>query len=130
MGVRMQPQIAMNTITARALRPLLNRWLGGFEDKSGGDATDGGAAARELWEQVLPGAIVNFSPVELGRPIVGEVTDILDDGCTVNCLNFWSGEVEERFVPPMLVNELVQPAPAGTERPAPRESLTPQRDPF
>lgn len=113
--VRMQPDMVMNTLTARALRPLLNRWLGGFGDESG-RATDDGEAARKMWDEVLPHAVVEFSLQEGGRPLVGMVTDVLSDDCAVVTLDFWRGCTVERSVPRMLVSQILVMAPPESRR--------------
>lgn len=114
--VRKQPEMVMDTFTAKALRPLLNRWLGGFEAKDG-RATDGGEAERQMWQEVLPGAIIVFSKEEGGRPLVGQVTDVLPEDCTVLCLDFWLGQAVELDLPRELVMQVIQKAPAGTMMP-------------
>eukprot|EP00439_Symbiodinium_sp_Y106_P000003 s685_g1.t1 len=65
-----QPDMVMQTITARALRPLLNRWLGGFESKDTGKA---------LWDSLSPGALVEFVHEDSGRPLVGKVKSLRDN---------------------------------------------------
>jgi len=113
--VRKQPELVMNTVTARALRPLLNRWLGAFGDSSG-RATDGGEEAMKMWEDVLPGALIEFSKEEGGRPLIGQVTDVLYDYCTVRSVEFWHGEPVERDIPQNFVTKVVIKAPPGTAR--------------
>ncbi|CAE8692075.1 unnamed protein product, partial [Polarella glacialis] len=98
----------METVTARALRPLLNRWLGGFDSKED-RATDGGEAARQLWNTLKMGALVQFAKEEGGRPLVGKVSQIQADSCTVTCLDFWLRAAVERPVPRALVTEVLRP---------------------
>merc|ERR1712232_480114 len=77
-----QADIVMSKPIVRLVRPILNKWLGGFDSKDG-RATDGGEAARKMWNEVLPGALIEFSKDDMGRPLVGEVTKLSVDGCTV-----------------------------------------------
>ena len=83
--VLLQPEIAMNTITARALRPLLNRWLGGFEKEAGGEEGSSTAAdvGQNLWKEVQLGAIVEYQPYLGALPVVGEVVELMADTCTI-----------------------------------------------
>lgn len=116
--VRKQPDMVMDTLTARALRPLLNRWLGTFGD-SAGRATDGGEEDRKMWEDVLPGALIKYSKEEGGRPLIGQVTDVLYTGgleyCTVLSIEFWHGDPVERDIPQNFVTNVVIKAPPGTK---------------
>jgi len=108
--VRSQPEMVMSTVTARALRPALNQWLGGF-DKQDGRATDGsGEEARLLWEAVLPGALISFSQVEGGRPIVGEVRNRGQQACLV-CSFDLGGALVARRAPRSLLVEVLRPPP-------------------
>lgn len=111
--VRKQPEMVMDTMTAKALRPLLNRWLGGFQAEDG-RRTDGGEAERQMWLDVLPGALIVFSKEEGGRPQVGEVIDVLHEDCTIICLDFWRGQPVELDVPRELVMQVLRKAPEGT----------------
>jgi len=61
-----QPQLVMSTFTARLLRPLLNRWLGSLNSKES-RSTDGGDAAKEMWEAVGPGVLVNLQRRRAGN---------------------------------------------------------------
>jgi len=108
-----QPDMVMSTITARALRPVLNRWLGGFESSQDSKATDSGFEAERLWEQALPGALISFSQKPNGRPLVGRLRRRGDDKCRVCSLEPASGRVD-REVPRSLVIEVLFPAPLGT----------------
>merc|ERR1712070_575232 len=114
--VRKQPQMVMDTMVAKALRPALNRWLGGFQ-ASEGRATDGGEAERAMWNEVLPGAIILFSKEENGRPQVGQVTEVLHEDCTVLYLDFWKGGSVELDIPRELVIQVLQKAPPGSVLP-------------
>lgn len=91
-----QPEMVMETITARVLRPILNRWLGGFDAKDG-RATDGGEAARLRWQSVLPGALIEFAS-DSGRPLYGIVKDMFADRCSVETIDFWQSALVERLV--------------------------------
>jgi hypothetical protein len=113
--VRKQPEMVMNTVTARALRPLLNRWLGGFNaEDGGGRATDGGEAAMQMWMDVLPGATVIYAREEGGRPQVGEVLERFEHACSVVSLDFWQGRPVERDVPRELISQVIHKAPEGS----------------
>jgi len=111
--IRLQPDMVMNSLVARALRPLLNHWLGNFGGVEG-RATDDGSAARKLWEGVMPGALIEFSKEELGRPLVGRVTYVSDAECAVACVDFWARKTIERCVPRQLVTDVLAPAPASS----------------
>mmetsp|Transcript_142841 Transcript_142841/g.456214 ORF Transcript_142841/g.456214 Transcript_142841/m.456214 type:complete len:633 (-) Transcript_142841:54-1952(-) len=122
--VMSQPQRVMSSLAAQAVRPFLNRWLGGF----GGGAPDApseapGSAARpdvskkadkmRLSDEMQPGALVEFSTVEGGRPMVGEITDLAPDGCTVRWLDVWARGAASWSVPAALVLRVLVPAPSG-----------------
>lgn len=111
--VRFQPDLVMKTLTARALRPLLNRWLGTFGDDAG-RSTDSGEEARKMWEEILPGALVQFSTIEGGRPLVGKVIDVLPDDTTVRTLDFYRGQPVDHDVPHIFISKVLLAAPAGT----------------
>lgn len=97
--VRFQPDMVMDTMTVKAIRPLLNRWLGGFEG-SDGRATDGGEEQRTLWASLSPGALVEFCATQGGRPFVGEVVGLgSKQTCIVNRLDFWQQSAVEHQVP-------------------------------
>eukprot|EP00927_Polykrikos_kofoidii_P054510 TRINITY_DN48922_c0_g1_i1.p1 TRINITY_DN48922_c0_g1~~TRINITY_DN48922_c0_g1_i1.p1 ORF type:complete len:626 (-),score=109.28 TRINITY_DN48922_c0_g1_i1:16-1893(-) len=113
--VRLQPEQLMNTLAARLLRPLLNRWLGNFGAVDG-RATDEGAEAKRLWDEVLPGALIEFSREKGGRPLVGKVEEASEEGCVVCCLDFWEKQAVSRDVLRDLVTQLLKPAPHGTKQ--------------
>lgn len=108
-----QPDMVMSTLTARALRPFLNRWLGGFDTSASKDgrATDGGEAAIRLWQKVRRGALVEFCKEEGGRLLVGEVIHVSERECFVRCLDFWCQTAVERRVARPLVTKVVAEAP-------------------
>merc|ERR1740121_32076 len=65
-----QPEMVMSTVTARALRPLLNRWLGSFnEDGKEAGEGEGDGLSRVRGAAEL-GTIVEFSCEEGGRQLV------------------------------------------------------------
>jgi len=120
-----QPDMVMSTITARALRPLLNRWLGGFGDQEG-RATDGGEEANKLWDSLQPGAMITFAREEGGRPMVGELRSKGEEECWVTSLDL-HGSTVDRFVPRALVLQLLQPPPPGFTPDADDSALWEQR---
>ncbi|CAJ1361599.1 unnamed protein product [Effrenium voratum] len=101
-----QPDMVMQTITARALRPVLNRWLGGF-DAQEGRATDGGEAAQRVWESISPKSIIEFVQ-ENGRPLLGEVTDVQADFCEVDCLDLLQQAKVPSTVPRSSVTQMLR----------------------
>lgn len=119
-----QPDMVMSTITARALRPLLNRWLGGFDESKDGRATDGGEEARRLWEAVAPGAVVEFSREAGGRPLVGEVRRRGAEECRVYSLDI-DGCLIDRIVPRSLVTQVISSPPPGAMRAPSGDDLAP-----
>eukprot|EP00929_Paragymnodinium_shiwhaense_P100341 TRINITY_DN6259_c0_g1_i2.p1 TRINITY_DN6259_c0_g1~~TRINITY_DN6259_c0_g1_i2.p1 ORF type:complete len:606 (+),score=157.40 TRINITY_DN6259_c0_g1_i2:122-1939(+) len=108
-----QPDMVMQTVTARALRPLLNRWLGGFGSGKDDRATDGGEAVFRLWETVGVGALIEFYKDEGGKIMIGEITEAFQDDCTVSCLDFWAGGIVEVEVASHLVKQMLKPPPPG-----------------
>jgi len=110
-----QPDMVMSKPLPRLLRPMLNRWLGGFASEDG-RATDGGEALRKMWEAVLPGALVKFSKEEGGRPLVGQVKEASDQDCLLMYLDFWSRSTVERLVPCTQVIQVLRSAPEGAVR--------------
>jgi len=110
-----QPDMVMAKPLPRLLRPVLNRWLGGFASEDG-RATDGGEALRKMWQAVLPGALVEFSKEEGGRPLVGLVEAAYDQDCVVRYLDFWSQSAEERPIPAAQVTQVLRDAPRGAVR--------------
>jgi len=107
-----QPDMVMSRPLPWLLRPLLNRWLGGFDSQEG-RATDGGDSLRHLWEQVLPGAVVEFSKEEGGRSLVGEVTQTSSRDCLLSYFDFWSSKLLQLLVPSNLVTRVLHAAPPG-----------------
>eukprot|EP00811_Abedinium_folium_P032406 NODE_5454_length_1768_cov_12.737965.p2 GENE.NODE_5454_length_1768_cov_12.737965~~NODE_5454_length_1768_cov_12.737965.p2 ORF type:complete len:341 (+),score=73.62 NODE_5454_length_1768_cov_12.737965:487-1509(+) len=110
--VRKQPEMVMNTLTARALRPVLNHWLGNFNSEEG-RATDGGEELSKLWDDVQPGALVRCSQNEGGRPFIGEVLEVVGDFCMVRRLDFWRGDAVDLDVNKQLVQAILLCAPPG-----------------
>lgn len=111
-----QPDMVMQTITARALRPLLNRWLGGFESKDG-RSTDGGEAARALWDSLSPGALVEFVHEDSGRPLVGKVLSLRDNSAAqVASLNLLQQSMVQQEVLRTSITKVLRSAP----KPIPR----------
>ncbi|CAE7658167.1 DESI1, partial [Symbiodinium sp. CCMP2456] len=111
-----QPDMVMQTITARALRPLLNRWLGGFESKDG-RSTDGGEAARALWDSLSPGALVEFVHEDSGRPLVGKVLSLRDNSAAqVASLNLLQQSMVQQEVLRTSITKMLRSAP----KPIPR----------
>eukprot|EP00931_Biecheleriopsis_adriatica_P090020 TRINITY_DN64071_c0_g1_i1.p1 TRINITY_DN64071_c0_g1~~TRINITY_DN64071_c0_g1_i1.p1 ORF type:complete len:613 (-),score=134.08 TRINITY_DN64071_c0_g1_i1:25-1863(-) len=113
-----QPDMVMETVTARALRPLLNRWLGGFDSKES-RATDDGEAARMLWHSVSPGALIEFAN-DSGRPAVGKVTSMEYERCSVIVLDLLEQQSLELFVPRVCVTKMLragQPTAGGIREP-------------
>jgi len=105
-----QAEMVMSTLTARALRPLLNQWLGGFGGADGA-AAQGSQVDDCLQDEVLPGAIVEFCRAEGGRPLVGEILEASAESCTVRCLDYWQRGASEWSVPFSLVLQVLTPAP-------------------
>jgi hypothetical protein len=97
--VRLQPELAMNTVTGTVLRPVLNRWLGTMGDDKSRGKTDSGQEALEMWKSVQQGSLIEFSKDEGGRPQVGEVIRRYEEDCTVLSLDFWKGEGVDYDVP-------------------------------
>lgn len=126
--IRKQPEMVMDTVAARALRPLLNRWLGGFGD---GDAraSDDGEEHRRVWDTVAPDALIEFSREEGGRPFVGQVTEVFDEDCVVRSLDFWRESMVERDVPRELVSKVILEPPPGAAARRPSASA-PAASPF
>jgi len=109
-----QPDMVMSTAIAKALRPLLNRWLGGFGGEDSSSGTQGQADTHtKMWGDVKVGAIVEFSTVEGGRPLVGETLEVSAECCTVRCLDFWQRDENTWCVPSSLVLRILQPASQG-----------------
>lgn len=80
--VRLQPEQFANSITAQALRPLLNQWLGGFDaDLMKGieeaRATDQ-ANVENSWQQIRMGSLVNYA--REGLPLVTAEVLAKDEG--------------------------------------------------
>lgn len=123
--VRLQPDMVMDTITVKAIRPLLNRWLGGFEGADG-RATDGGQEQRTLWASLSPGAVVLFSATQGGRPLVGQVIGLeADKTCLVNRLDFWQQCAVEHQVPLTHVTQMLRPGTGERFEPVILRSTTP-----
>lgn len=105
-----QPEMVMSKTLPQLMRPVLNRWLGGFASEEG-RATDGGKEMQRIWKAVQPGALVEFSKEEGGRPLVGEVTGVTDEDCSVVYLNFWNQKAEERLgVPSAQISKVLRQA--------------------
>eukprot|EP00747_Dinoflagellata_sp_TGD_P062943 gnl/TRDRNA2_/TRDRNA2_153243_c1_seq1.p2 gnl/TRDRNA2_/TRDRNA2_153243_c1~~gnl/TRDRNA2_/TRDRNA2_153243_c1_seq1.p2 ORF type:complete len:128 (+),score=20.29 gnl/TRDRNA2_/TRDRNA2_153243_c1_seq1:121-504(+) len=105
-----QPELVMSSFAAQALRPLLNRWLGGFQASQDGRATDGDEAEKRMWETLRPGTLLEFTRKEGGRPVVGEVADVSSDTCSLYVLDFWSGGARIVSVKRSLVTRILRPA--------------------
>eukprot|EP00403_Amphidinium_massartii_P024463 CAMPEP_0178395882 /NCGR_PEP_ID=MMETSP0689_2-20121128/13445_1 /TAXON_ID=160604 /ORGANISM="Amphidinium massartii, Strain CS-259" /LENGTH=652 /DNA_ID=CAMNT_0020016545 /DNA_START=1 /DNA_END=1959 /DNA_ORIENTATION=- len=84
-----QPEMILNTFTAQALRPVLNRWLGNFgddaADASGGRKTDE-VATKDEWAQMLPNTLVvyEFKP---GWSCIARLVEKEGETCAVRWLN-------------------------------------------
>merc|ERR1719296_420261 len=132
-----QPEMVMNTVTARALRPLLNHWLGGFDEDgqppattSGGDEVASqqqkpqpraGPARNQL---ARPGAIVEFAAEERGPLLPAEVRSVVSGGefLLVRSLDH-CGKPEDRWIARSKAMNLLVAAPDGY---APEGSHHPQ----
>jgi len=110
--VRLQPERLMSTFLAKALRPMLNQWLGGFNSADGARATDK-KEAEELWGSVLTGALVQFERDEGGRPLVGEVQSSTEAECTVRVLDFRSRSETAWLLQRASVTAVLRPAAVG-----------------
>eukprot|EP00930_Biecheleria_cincta_P055065 TRINITY_DN41438_c0_g1_i1.p1 TRINITY_DN41438_c0_g1~~TRINITY_DN41438_c0_g1_i1.p1 ORF type:complete len:623 (+),score=117.78 TRINITY_DN41438_c0_g1_i1:103-1971(+) len=117
--IRFQPDMVMDTITVKAIRPLLNKWLGGFEG-SDGRATDGGEEQMHLWNSLSPGALVVFCATQGGRPLVGQVIGLeaKKKTCIVNRLDFWQQCAVEHQVPLTHVTQMLRPGTGELFEPA------------
>eukprot|EP00440_Ansanella_granifera_P057085 gb/GFBE01061881.1/.p1 GENE.gb/GFBE01061881.1/~~gb/GFBE01061881.1/.p1 ORF type:complete len:611 (+),score=140.28 gb/GFBE01061881.1/:1-1833(+) len=102
-----QPEAIMNTTAAKALRPWLNRWLGGFDSKDG-QASQFGESERLIKERLGPCALVEFAKKEGGRLQIGRVEEVDDDSCVITSLDFWHGCAVERHVPKLHIAEVLQ----------------------
>lgn len=98
------PEMVMETITVKMLRPLLNSWLGGFSGE--GHVADHSPEMSRMWDQIKSGTILEFSMEEGSRPLIGQVIT-KTDVCVVQRLDFWNGCPVEVHVPPKLVNRIV-----------------------
>lgn len=100
-----QPKMIMQSTAVQALKPLLNRWLGGFGTQDGHAEGDGhgsqfGCEAETLRLANLgPCALIEFTTHEGGRLQIGRVEEILQGVCVVTSLDFWRGCDVERMVP-------------------------------
>jgi len=93
----------LSTPLARLSRPLLNRWLGGF-----GQREDHVVESTEL--EIQPGALVEFTRVEGGRHMVGEIIAVAAD-CEIQSLDYWQRSASNWSVPRSLVTKVLRPAP-------------------
>lgn len=63
--VRLQPQQFTQSLAAQALRPVLNRWLGGFEAATMKGLEEARASdlvkAEDAWRQISVGSLVEYS---------------------------------------------------------------------
>mmetsp|Transcript_19221 Transcript_19221/g.48818 ORF Transcript_19221/g.48818 Transcript_19221/m.48818 type:complete len:667 (-) Transcript_19221:164-2164(-) len=124
--VRLQPEKVMDSMAARAFRPVLNRWLGGFNvdgmDKA--RATDK-QAAEELWSCVDAGSLVTFSRMDGGRPVAAEVLYKEDGICELRywepnvCGDIGGQLVEGRGIP----KTQIKPLHRRTKRSKPRRAV-------
>merc|ERR1740121_1483369 len=101
----------MSTVTARALRPLLNRWLGSFNED--GQAEGEGEGSPRVRGAVELGTIVEFSCEEGGKQLIGEIRSIKPGGgmCSVCHLDLHGTPVHSR-VPTRLINQVLRPPSA------------------
>lgn len=123
--VRFQPDMVMDTMTVKAIRPLLNRWLGGFEG-SDGRATDGGEEQRTLWASLSLGALVEFCATQGGRPLVGQVVGLgPKQTCIVNRLDFWQQSAVEHQVPLTHITKMLRRGSSEPFQPDAMRATTP-----
>jgi len=83
--VRMQPERVVNSIMARALRPILNSWLGGFtESVAGMKECRAADQAREdaAWAALQPGSLVTLTREGL-PPVTAEILEKGEADCAV-----------------------------------------------
>mmetsp|Transcript_87677 Transcript_87677/g.173996 ORF Transcript_87677/g.173996 Transcript_87677/m.173996 type:complete len:824 (-) Transcript_87677:33-2504(-) len=83
--VRMQPEQVVNSIMARALRPILNSWLGGFtESVAGMKECRAADQAREdaAWAALQPGSLVKLTRDGL-PPVTAEILEKSEADCAV-----------------------------------------------
>eukprot|EP00747_Dinoflagellata_sp_TGD_P183040 gnl/TRDRNA2_/TRDRNA2_37697_c0_seq1.p1 gnl/TRDRNA2_/TRDRNA2_37697_c0~~gnl/TRDRNA2_/TRDRNA2_37697_c0_seq1.p1 ORF type:complete len:118 (-),score=9.22 gnl/TRDRNA2_/TRDRNA2_37697_c0_seq1:8-331(-) len=60
-----------------------------------------------MWETVMPGALIEFTREQGGRPLVGEVADVSVNACTVLFLDFWGRQTVTQLVPRAMVTCVV-----------------------
>eukprot|EP00930_Biecheleria_cincta_P008108 TRINITY_DN10946_c0_g1_i3.p1 TRINITY_DN10946_c0_g1~~TRINITY_DN10946_c0_g1_i3.p1 ORF type:complete len:517 (+),score=97.12 TRINITY_DN10946_c0_g1_i3:159-1709(+) len=111
-----QPEMIMQTAAVQALKPLLNRWLGGFGtndghgqgDRNGNGAKFGCEAEMVLLASLGPCALIEFATQEGGRLQIGRVEEVTQDDCVVTSLDFWRGCDVERTVPKSHIAKVLQ----------------------